>query len=153
VIDKFDGEYRFLSNFWPAPVTAMWGEGGTTERVLVPTVEHAYQAMKCMNRSEFDAICAAPTPGIAKRLGRKVTLRPLWANEEFRLATMHGLLNEKFAYGSDLAEKLLATGDVELVEGNWWGDTYWGVCRGVGKNALGRLLMEVRKRLRLAARP
>ena len=42
---------------------------------------------------------------------------------------------------------LLATGKATLVEGNSWGDTFWGVCRGKGKNMLGKILMRVRKRL------
>jgi len=44
--------------------------------------------------------------------------------------------------------RLLATGDETLQEGNRWNDRYWGVCRGVGKNHLGNILMEVREYLR-----
>lgn len=47
-----------------------------------------------------------------------------------------------------MSETIDSTGDVELVEGNWWGDRFWGVCDGVGENRLGRCLMEVRKELR-----
>lgn len=35
----------------------------------------------------------------------------------------------------------------ELIEGNYWHDTYWGVCEGVGENHLGKLLMEIRNEL------
>jgi predicted NAD-dependent protein-ADP-ribosyltransferase YbiA (DUF1768 family) len=42
---------------------------------------------------------------------------------------------------------LKATGDEELVEGNWWNDTFWGVCNGVGENNLGKLLMKIRAEL------
>ena len=55
-------------------------------------------------------------------------------------------LRYKFS-NPDLKEKLLATGNEELVEGNWWGDQYWGICDGIGKNKLGKLLMKVRKEL------
>ena len=44
----------------------------------------------------------------------------------------------------ELREKLLATGDEELIEGNWWNDKFWGVCKGEGCNMLGLILMEVR---------
>lgn len=44
--------------------------------------------------------------------------------------------------------RLLATGSAELIEGNVWNDTFWGVCRGRGQNHLGRILMEVRDGLR-----
>jgi hypothetical protein len=35
--------------------------------------------------------------------------------------------------------------DARLVEGNTWNDRYWGVCRGVGQNKLGHLLMKLRE--------
>jgi len=44
-----------------------------------------------------------------------------------------------------LRQRLLDTGDQELIEGNTWGDTYWGVCKGKGRNMLGKTLMAVRK--------
>ncbi len=53
----------------------------------------------------------------------------------------------KFTRHFDLREKLLATGDRKLVEGNTWGDTFWGVCRGNGKNHLGKILMKIRAEL------
>jgi predicted NAD-dependent protein-ADP-ribosyltransferase YbiA (DUF1768 family) len=57
---------------------------------------------------------------------------------------MWALLVQKFTRHPDLAQALLATGRADLVEGNDWGDTYWGVCRGQGRNQLGCQLMEVR---------
>jgi predicted NAD-dependent protein-ADP-ribosyltransferase YbiA (DUF1768 family) len=39
---------------------------------------------------------------------------------------------------------VVPTGDAELVEGNTWNDRFWGVCRGKGRNELGRILMRVR---------
>ena len=38
----------------------------------------------------------------------------------------------------------MATEDAELIEGNWWKDTYWGICDGVGENRLGQMLMWIR---------
>lgn len=60
---------------------------------------------------------------------------------------MRALLMVKFAPATELAERLLATGDAQLVEGNTWGDTFWGVCDGVGENHLGRLHMWIRSML------
>lgn len=137
-IDKFDGEYAFLSNFYPSIVYDF--EGNT-----YPTVEHYFQAMKTLDPKVRKHIASAKTPGEAKRLGRRVELRSDW--EDIKLKVMkHGLI-QKFAE-PELRNPLLRTGDAELIEGNWWGDTYWGVCNGVGENHLGQLLMEVREELR-----
>ena len=59
---------------------------------------------------------------------------------------MEYLLLQKF-FIPELREKLLATGNEELIEGNWWGDTYWGVCKGKGENNLGKSLMKIRTEL------
>ncbi len=133
VIDSFDGEWSFLSNFHPSEVHF--------DGDLYPTVEHAFQAAKTTDPTERAAIRAATTPGRAKRAGRRVALRPGW--DDMRIDVMAGLLREKFS-DPTLAAALDATGDAELIEGNTWGDTFWGVCRGVGTNHLGRLLMQIR---------
>ena len=57
---------------------------------------------------------------------------------------MRQLLMTKFAWPGE-QDLLLKTGTAELIEGNWWGDTFWGVFNGAGQNHLGRLLMEVRE--------
>jgi len=85
-------------------------------------------------------------PSEAKRLGRRVRLRSDW--EQVKYDVMLDVVRAKFNQHPDLAQKLLATGDEELVEGNDWGDTYWGVCNGRGKNMLGKILMRVRAELR-----
>lgn len=136
MIDNFYGEYRFLSNFWPSPIEL--------DRMIYPTVEHAFQAAKTDNRPERERIAALPTPGSAKRAGRKVALRPDW--EHVKVAVMEDLVRRKFS-DPDLAARLLATGAEELVEGNTWNDCFWGVCRGQGRNELGQILMKVRAEL------
>lgn len=45
---------------------------------------------------------------------------------------MEQLIRMKFTRYADLREKLLATGDAQLVEGNTWNNRFWGVCRGQG---------------------
>ena len=138
-IDRFRDEYRFLSNFWPAPI----GIGD----LVFPTAEHAYQASKTVIRGERLEVQRQETPGKAKRSGRRVTLRKGW--NDMRLEVMLDILRQKFA-NHHLRSQLLATGDVELIEGNHWGDIFWGVdCSiGAGCNHLGKLLMQVRKELR-----
>lgn len=132
-IDNFHGEHAFLSNFYPSPIemdNKMW-----------PTVEHAYQACKTRDPAEREKIRQAKTPGVAKRLGRQVKLREDW--EACKLYLMDWLLRKKFAIPA-LKTALEATKGYTLVEGNTWNDTFWGVCRGKGKNHLGRLLMDIR---------
>lgn len=60
---------------------------------------------------------------------------------------MENLIHQKFSQ-EPLRSQLLNTGEEELVEGNTWGDTYWGICNGKGQNNLGKILMKVRNQLR-----
>ena len=136
-IDSFTGDYRWLSNFQFADVTL--------DGVVYPSVEHAYQAAKT-DDAEIRAAIRAGTAAAAKRIGRGLR-PPGWT--ERSLAVMEGLLRQKFAR-ADLRAKLLATGDEELIEGNWWNDTFWGVFRGKGHNHLGKILMRIRQDLRAA---
>ena len=57
---------------------------------------------------------------------------------------MANVVAMKFSYHDELRSRLITTGDALLVEGNTWGDTFWGQCDGVGENHLGRILMGVR---------
>lgn len=136
-IDSFSGEHRFLSNFWYSEVAFA--------NMLYPTNEHAFQAAKTNSQMERYEILTAESPGKAKLLGRSVTLRDDW--EFIKLHVMLNLNRQKFQFNNDLKAKLLATGDAELIEGNHWGDKYWGVCAGEGTNYLGRILMCVRGEL------
>lgn len=113
-----------------------------------PTVEHAYQAAKTLDRRERGIVQAAETPGRAKRLGRTLTIRSDW--EEVKLDVMWGLLGQKFAPGTPFADVLKATAPVaELVEWNTWGDRFWGrdTHTQEGENHLGRMLMQIRAAL------
>lgn len=140
VIDRFTGEHRFLSNFWLVPVELDGAE--------YPTVEHAYQAAKSADPAWRARVRAAARPGDAKRLGRAA---PQLSSSFDRVAVMRALVRQKFARHAELRERLLATGDAELIEGNDWGDRFWGVSGGRGQNQLGRMLMEVRAGLREGA--
>lgn len=136
LINSFRGEFFFLSNFYPVII---WNDG-----IRYPSAEHAYQAAKTLVRTERVAIAECATPGQAKRMGRKVTLRPDW--DSVKLVVMKRIVTRKFSVPS-LAQRLKATSSAHIVEGNTWGDRYWGVCNGVGANHLGRILMEVRDSL------
>ncbi len=134
----FRNEYRFLSNFWDAPVTYR----GLTYQ----NAEAAFQAQKCQTEEEKVQFTTLRS-NEAKRLGRYVQLRPNWEN--VKLPIMEEILRAKFTQNEDLRELLVATGDLVLEEGNSWGDTFWGVDAKTreGRNHLGRILMRVRKEL------
>lgn len=140
-IDSFKGDHAFLSNFYRSSIVMHDG-------MEYPTVEHAFQAHKTHDMQERHHISQLDTPGKAKRAGRKVKLRDDW--EEIKVAIMRGIVERKFLDHRDLREKLLATGNAELIEGNTWNDIFWGMCRGKGENHLGKILMEVREYFRKA---
>ena len=136
-IDSFRGMNYFLSNFYESPVTY--------EGITYRNNEAAFQAQKTLDENK--RICfSSMSASDAKRAGRRVSLRPDW--ESVKYEKMLGIVYAKFAGNAELKAKLLATGDAELEEGNTWGDRTWGTVNGVGKNWLGKILMEVRDALK-----
>jgi ribA/ribD-fused uncharacterized protein len=143
-ITEFKGTYRFLSNFYPCQIPY--------EGLCYPSAEHAFAAAKTHDPEMRLKIATSGSPTNAKRLGRSMNLRPDW--EAARFTVMAELLRIKFAPGSGLADRLIATGGAELVEGNTWHDQTWGdchcgrdACSALGDNHLGRELMRVREEL------
>ena len=137
MINDFRGRYRFLSNFSHANVTF--------DGIQYPTVEHAYQAAKSDDPVYRMRVWDCLTPGEAKRVGKSAKLRKDWGT--VRLSIMYDLVKQKFQQPA-LRNQLLSTGDEVLVEGNYWGDYFWGVCKGEGENHLGKILMRVREEIK-----
>lgn len=153
-IIQFKYEWDFLSNFHPSVVEL--------DGVKYASVEHAYQAAKALDPAKREVFSLAFNPRLtaaqSKRMGRRLSLRPNW--DGIKNGIMRGLLVQKFS-AEPLRTKLLGTLGMELVEGNWWHDTHFGVCYGrldgrecdfaphepVGDNWLGRFLMEVRSEI------
>lgn len=142
-IRSFTGKYGFLSNFYASEVSL---DGET-----YPTVEHAFQAAKTLDPEERRRFREHVSPTTAKARGRKLQLRPDW--ELIKVEIMKQLVEEKFSpkmggeESTQLAEKLLATGNKPLEEGNRHGDRFWGTVNGEGQNMLGKILMSTRKKL------
>lgn len=139
IISRFWKEYSFLSNFFLCHVEY--------EGVIYPSVEHAYQGAKTLDIEQRKLILKCSTPGKAKRFGRKFILREDW--EDVKVSIMKDLLYSKFS-NKELFSLLENTSDAILVEGNDWGDKFWGVSKNIdgsfyGQNKLGELLMKVRK--------
>jgi ribA/ribD-fused uncharacterized protein len=135
-IKGFQGEHRFLSNFYPCIVAF--------DGLVYQSSEAAYQAQKAVDeevRGRFTTINARE----ARTLGRHIILRTDWEME--KLNVMYRILREKFSK-EPLQGMLLSTKDAYLEETNYWHDTFWGVYNGKGENHLGRLLMLVRDELK-----
>lgn len=137
-IDLFDGEYSFLSNFYnPCEVKF--------EGLMYKNSESAYQSAKTTQRTL--RLDFTETNGYeAKKLGRKLSIREDW--DTVKLDIMLEIVRDKFSRNKELQIKLLRTGCAELVEGNYWNDTFWGMCNEEGNNHLGRILMTVRDELK-----
>lgn len=136
MIEAFRHKYRFLSNF--APCTVQY------QGKYYLSVEAAYQAAKSPfadERVPFQSMDAVT----AKRAGRFISMRKDWPS--VRKNIMLGLCRQKFDQ-EPFKQQLLETGNQHIMEGNTWGDTYWGVYQGFGENHLGRILMQIREELK-----
>jgi len=153
MINKFEGRYRFLSNFYPVEIEH--------QGIKYPSVEHFYVAMKVNDQQLINGkyytpgdfremIASIPDPGKIKRIGRSAKLRSDW--DQQKLKVMNWGVRQKFKQ-EPFKEMLLATGDQLLVEGNYWHDNVFGSCNcdkcgDKGENNLGKILMDVRNELR-----
>lgn len=141
-IDESKGKYYFLSNFYQREFT-LYGK-------TCASGEHGFQAAKAATEENHERVRLEKTAYRAKLLARRIKLRPDWA--EVKVDLMEQVLRAKFA-DPKMGQKLLGTGDTQLIEGNDWGDTVFGCVRGKdgewrGHNHLGKLLMKVRADLR-----
>jgi N-glycosidase YbiA len=136
-IKTFQGKYRFLSNFYPSPMEI--------NNHLYPTVEHWYQASKALDEKDHHFIRKQKSPNEAKQWGKSITIRPGWNNVRIRYMILG--VWEKFAQNLDLRQLLIETHPKVLIEGNDWGDQFWGVSKGAGENHLGKILMLTRTKI------
>jgi hypothetical protein len=113
-----------------------------------PTVEHYFQAQKFPGHAQADAVHGVKSPMQAKWLGndRKAPLRPDW--DQVKDDVMRQAVRAKFAAHDGIRAVLLGTGEARIVE-DAKNDYYWGIgASGNGKNMLGKILMEIRAKLR-----
>lgn len=143
MIDKFDGDFAFLSNFYDAPVVY--------DGITYKNTEAAFQAQKTTSipkRLEFANFTASQS----KKEGRKLALRQDW--EEVKGQVMYEICLAKFTQNEELKKKLLSTDGHYLIEGNYWHDNTWGNCTCEkcasvqGQNRLGVILMKIREELK-----
>lgn len=139
MIKEFKNQYFFLSNFYEYPIYY--------NKLVFCNAEAAFQAQKAINEKDqykFINLNASQ----ARKLGKTIQLRKDW--EEIKDNVMYEIVKRKFTINKELQQKLLETKEEELIEGNWWHDTYWGVDSktGIGQNKLGKILMKVREEVK-----
>jgi len=141
MINEFKGDYRWLSNFEAVTITI--------DGVSYPSVEHAYMSYKS-NDPEWKKFCmdANNTAGDVKKKSREVKLVDNWDNLKFTVMSL--CLTKKYEQ-EPFRSRLIKTGTQNIVEGNYFGDTIWGVdlkyTPNIGENHLGRMIMKVREDL------
>ena len=151
VFGGIHSRFNFLSNFYHDAITY--------DNIPFNDVEHAYQYAKARKFDDVDTsekILSARTPSDAKRIGASVQGFKTKVWDKAREDVMLKLLRIKFAPGSDMATKLVATAGKLLAEAGQ------SVTYSIGmslnnrdlfktekwaKNMLGKLLMKVREEL------
>lgn len=134
----FDGTQRWLSNMFPCEINI--------KGLRFMSVEAAYQASKYSHHPNIVKRFQNLPAIISKKYNQKLLAGDIDIVSDFdqrKIKIMKFLVNEKFK-NPYLRQKLILTGDRELVEENNWHDTFWGVCNGEGENNLGKILMEIR---------
>lgn len=142
-ISSFRDEYRFLSNFYQCSFEY--------KGLTYPNAEAAFQAQKCCKEEDKIKYTLQKNPVRVKQMGKKEPNLPAnWDTVSYDI--MNEILHAKFSV-PELAEKLKATGNAYLEEGNHWHDNRWGKCTcekcstKEGQNWLGKILMEIREEL------
>ena len=122
--------------------------------IRIRTSEALYQACRFPHRPDVQKfIIEEPSPLIAKRKSKpyRAETRPDW--DLIRHKIMRWSLRVKLAQNySAFGSLLLSTGENDIVEqsakDDFWGAFVMSDGQLVGRNVLGRLLMELRERLR-----
>lgn len=128
---KFRDNYAFLSNFYPTPLLY--------RGVVWPSAEHAYQSAKLVVPAQREILLTLPAKQI-KRWIKQQTIQPNWL--ALREQVMEEVVRIKFQ--NPKLRAMLCKIDEPIIEENWWGDTFWGVCDGQGQNKLGCILTKIR---------
>lgn len=124
-IIKFSGEHYFLDNFYPCEVVF--------DGLTYHSSEAAFQAQKAPKEERY--LFAELKKGAdVKKLGGKTGPYAMkqgsaelidWNKRSTKV--MEEVVRAKFNQNPDLAEKLIATGDLHLVEGNNHDDNLYGI--------------------------
>ena len=131
----FNGEYDWLSNFYPCSIDF--------KGLVYPNAEAAFQAQKVdilmssrpeefsiKDKEFFTTLTGreAKPLGMGKRDKKfRMTEEELKVWNPIALSTMEEVVRAKYTQNDNLKEKLLATQELGLIEGNNWGDNFYGI--------------------------
>ena len=133
-------DYGVFSNFYASPITM--------DGVKYPTTEHYYQAKKFEGQPLEADVVNCKSPGDAFRLANANTKQRRKDWFAVSLKVMETALYHKFTQHEDLKQKLLDTGNRKIIEHTTKDNFFGDGGDGSGQNHLGRLLMELRAKLR-----
>lgn len=137
-----DKKHMFMSNYWGCEIEH--------DGIVYKNTESFFQAMKF--KKEKRKRFADLTPRQAKSKGNrdKLTEKELKSWESRKDLVMTVVCFKKFDQNPDLLKRLLETDNAMLIEDtSGWNDKYWGQSYGVGKNKLGKILVELRDLFKL----
>lgn len=135
-INYFRGEYGWLSNFRKVDISI--------NGITYSSIEHAWLSFRA-DDEEWKRLCSDEEYEAKhlKKISKHFPLPQTFMDN--RDDIMKSLLIQKYTQ-EPFKTKLLETGKREIIEGNYWNDTYWGVDlkTGIGENNLGKYIMEIR---------
>lgn len=154
VVPEFRGDYFFLSNYDQHEPFNWRNQSFTSGEQAFAFAKTMYVAdgvgKGALAASIGEQILGAKTPGEAKKFGRRAPLDLEVWDGGHKVQVMREIVHAKFSQVPEYGGKLINTGAMMLVEGNDWGDKFWGRCldkstgQMVGLNTLGVILMEER---------
>ena len=140
MINQFRGDFYFLSNMYECDIEF--------NKNKFKSIEHAYIYHKYDN-IEIKKLALSDIDGKVLKIESK-RFKKVKGWDDIKLKLMYELLKVKFNK-TPFKEMLISTNDCNIVEGNSWNDTFWGVditqTPNIGENHLGRLIMKVRDEL------
>ncbi|MEI8174539.1 MAG: NADAR family protein [bacterium] len=123
------------------------------DRILYPTVEHAYQCSRYTDQNVIEEIRNAPSPVKAWEISTKYKHLqiPEFKNENHKLKVMKKLMKLKALQHEDVRQALKDTKDSKIIKHIVTyppGDGFWDDGKdGKGLNHTGKMWMEIREEL------
>jgi ribA/ribD-fused uncharacterized protein len=113
-----------------------------------PSVEHYFHAMRYLDSAYAESIRLAEHPAVAAKLGKSWWHKKRKDWDQVKVTVMTRATYIKCRTHPEIAKLLLDSGDIEIKEVSQY-DYFWGCGRDLrGKNAYGKMLMDIRNKLR-----